>query len=456
MNTTRQNTDYGYDIQKLYLEIMLTDAETFIRCQSVFDSELFDRKLKSAAKFIYDYVSNHNAVPTFDMVNAATHSNLVDPGQLQLAHYDWLLSEFETFSRHRALEQAILKSADLLENGEYGTVEQLIKDAVQIGLQKDLGTDYWKNPRERLEEIMNTRGQIPTGWETLDRLLYGGFQRGELEIFAGSSGAGKSAFLANLGVNWALQGYNVLYLTLELSENLVSMRMDSMITGISSREILKRIDDVEMKVVLAGKKAGAYQVKYMPSGSTVTHIRSFLKEYQTKFNRKFDILMVDYLDLLMPAAKKVSADNLFVKDKYVSEELRNLGMEEDCLVVSAAQFNRSGVDEIEYDHSNISGGISKINTSDNVFGIHTSKAMRERGEYQLQLMKTRNSSGVGSKVTLDFNIETLRITDPGKEPDDTPRPSANEMANSLTRNSNPGGKGSVDSSKLREFLKNRT
>ena len=80
-------------------------------------------------------------------------------------------------------------------------------------------------------------------------------------------------------------------------------------------------------------------------------------------------------------------------------------------MVTASQLNRSAVEEIEFDHSHISGGISKINTADNVFGIFTSRAMRERGRYQIQLMKTRSSSGVGSKVDLEFDINTLRISD---------------------------------------------
>jgi hypothetical protein len=69
------------------------------------------------------------------------------------------------------------------------------------------------------------------------------------------------------------------------------------------------------------------------------------------------------------------------------------------------------VEEVEFDHSHISGGLSKIQTADNVFGIFTSRAMRERGRYQIQLMKTRSSSGVGQKIDLEFNIDTLRITD---------------------------------------------
>jgi hypothetical protein len=239
--TTRQNADYGYDIQKLYLEMMLSDAETFVRCQSIFDHELFDRKLQSTAKFVNDYVTDHSVLPTYDIVNAATGSKLQRADDLKEEHYDWLLTDFETFIRHKGLEKAILESADLLEKGEYGPVEDLVKRAVQIGLTKDMGTDYFLDPRARLMRIKDNNGQMKTGWETVDKRLFGGMNRGELNIFAGGSGAGKSLFLANLGVNWALQGLNVVYLTLELSEELVSMRIDSMITEIPVREPVAKL-----------------------------------------------------------------------------------------------------------------------------------------------------------------------------------------------------------------------
>jgi len=413
--TTRQNADYGYDIQKLYLEMMLSDAETFVRCQSIFDHELFDRKLQTPAKFVNDYVVEHNVLPTYEIVKAATGVDFQPAGELKEEHYDWLLNDFETFIRHKGLEKAILQSADLLEKGEYGPVEDLVKKAVQIGLTKDMGTDYFSDPRGRLMKIKDKNGQMKTGWDTVDKKLFGGMNRGELNIFAGGSGAGKSLFLANLGVNWALQGYNVVYLTLELSEELVSMRVDSMITEIPARDVFRQIDEVEMRVKVIGKKSGTYQVKYMPSGKTANDVRSYLKEYEIKLGRKVDILLVDYLDLLMPISKKISAENLFIKDKYVSEELRNLAVEKQCVLVTAAQLNRGAVEEVEFDHSHISGGLSKIQTADNVFGIFTSRAMRERGKYQIQLMKTRSSSGVGQKIDLDFNIDTLRITDPGEE-----------------------------------------
>ena len=403
--------DYDYDIQKLYLEMMMADAETYVRCQGIFDSTLFDRKLAEAAEFIHQYAQQYSVLPDFEMVNSTCKTDLKQPGELKEGHLEWLMDEFESFTRHKSLERAIIQSADLLEKHDYGQVESMVKDAVQIGLARDMGTDYFEDPRSRLLGLKDKNGQVTSGWNALDNKLFGGFNRGELNIFAGGSGAGKSLFLANLGVNFALAGMNVVYLTLELSESLVSMRVDSMVTGTSTRDIFKNIDDVEMKVKMIGKKSGMFQVKYMPSGKTANDIRSYLKEYEIKMGKKVDVLLVDYLDLLMPIGKKISAENLFVKDKYASEELRNLAMELQCVFVTAAQLNRGAVEEVEFDHSHISGGLSKIQTADNVLGIFTSRAMRERGRYQLQLMKTRSSSGVGQKIDLAFDLESLRITD---------------------------------------------
>ena len=411
--------DYGIEVQKLYLELMLADAEVFVRCQGIFDHTLFDRKLQDAAEFINEYAKQYSVLPDYEMVNASCRTDMKRPEDVKEGHMDWLMDEFESFTRHKAIERAIIASADLLEKHNYGEVETLIKEAVQIGLARDMGTDYFEDPRGRLMGLKDKNGQISTGWPTMDRRLFGGMNRGELNIFAGGSGAGKSLFLANLAVNWALQGLNVVYLTLELSEALVSMRIDSMITGVSTKEIFRDLDDVEMKVKMVGKKAGMLQIKYMPSGKTVNDIRAYVKEYEIRVSKKIDVLLVDYMDLLMPIGKKISAENLFVKDKYVSEELRNLAMEKKVLCVTAAQLNRGAVEEVEFDHSHISGGLSKIQTADNVFGIFTSRAMRERGRYQLQLMKTRSSSGVGQKIDLEFNLDSLKISDLPEDEQDT-------------------------------------
>jgi len=405
--------NFNTDVQELFLRMMVTNAELYVRVTNIFNPENFDRKLRPVAEFLIEHSSKYKILPDPTQIKATTSINIETIDDLQVEHYDWFMAEFEAFTRRQELERAIMKSADLLEKGDYDPVEKLIKDAVQISLQRDMGIDYFADPRARLMHLKTSNGQNSTGWPVLDQKLYGGFNKGEMQIFAGGSGTGKSLFMQNLAVNWILQGSSGVYITLELSEELTAMRIDSMLTDTSSKEIFKDLDNVEMKVKMKQKASGNLRIKYLSAQSTVNDIRAYIKELQIQTGFKCDFVCVDYLDLLMPVSAKVSPSDLFVKDKYVSEELRNLAKEFDLIFVTAAQLNRSAVEEIEFDHSMISGGISKINTADNVFGIFTSRSMRERGQYQIQLMKTRSSSGVGQKVELAFNVDTLRITDPG-------------------------------------------
>ena len=403
--------EYTKDLQKLFLEMFLADAESFVRAQNIFKYSHYDAELREPAKFIYEYADEYKTLPDVEMVNAKTGAQLQSAADIDPKHFDWFLDEYERFARHKSLETAILASADMLEKGEYGSVEEKIKKAVQVGLTKDMGLDYFEDPKSRLQALKDNNGQIPTGWKNFDKKLFGGFNRGELNIFAGGSGAGKSLFLQNLAVNYAEQGLNCVYITLELSENLTAMRIDAMMTETPTREIYKDLDTVDLKVKMKAKASGKLRIKYIPSGATALDIRTYIKEFEIQNNKKCDVVLIDYLDLLMPINKRVSPSDLFVKDKYVSEELRNLAVDTNCLMITASQLNRASVEEIEFDHSHISGGLSKIQTADNVIGIFTSRAMRERGKYQIQFMKTRSSSGVGHKVDLEFNIDTLRILD---------------------------------------------
>lgn len=394
--------------------MMLTDAQLYTRVGNIMNPENFERALRPAAEFLVEFSKKYNCIPDMDKLRATTGIELETIAGLRDSDVDWFLDEFERFTRRQELERAILKSAELLEKGNFDPVEKLIKDAVQISLTKDMGTDYFSDPKARLLSIRNNNGQISTGWPTLDGKLYGGFNRGELQIFAGGSGSGKSLFMQNLASNWAQSGLNGVYVTLELSEQLCAWRIDSMMTDTATKDIFKNLDDVETKVKMLSKKAGRFWIKYMPAQSTVNDIRAYIKTLQIETGTRMDFLCIDYLDLLMPVSAKVSPSDLFIKDKYVSEEIRNLAKELNVLMVTAAQLNRSAVEEVEFDHSHISGGISKINTADNVFGIFTSRHMREKGQYQIQLMKTRSSSGVGQKIDLSFDVNTLKIFDEGE------------------------------------------
>lgn len=380
--------------------------------------ENFERSLKPVAEFIVEHTTKYNVMPTPDQISAVT-GEVIEAITEVTDYDDWFLEEFEAFTKRQELERAIIKAADMLEKGDFDPVEKLVKDAVQISLQRDMGTDYFDDPKDRLNRYFNQGGQVSTTWPQLDRIMYGGLSRGELNIFAGGSGSGKSLVMMNLAINLLSQGLSGVYITLELSEELTSLRTDAMLTSLSTRQIRKDIDSVELKVKMAAKKHGQYRVKGMPAQSNVNAIRGYIKEVQIQTGMKIDFVMVDYLDLVMPVSVKVNPNDQFIKDKYVSEELRNLAKELNIIMVTASQLNRSAVEEIEFDHSHIAGGISKINTADYVFGIFTSRSMRERGKYQIQCMKSRSSNGVGQKIDLEYDVDTMRITDEGGDHSDS-------------------------------------
>ena len=448
--------EYTPDLQKLFLEMMMQDAQNYVRVQNIFNPENFDRSLKETATFIAEHSTKHATLPTYEMVKASVGVELKPIPDMLDGHNDWFMAEFEGFTKRQELERAILKSADMLEKGEYDPVEKLIKDAVQISLTRDMGTDYFHDPKTRIDAYYNSGGQVSTGWTAMDRILYGGFSKGELNIFAGGSGSGKSLVLMNIALNWVLQGLSGVYISLELSEALTSLRTDAMLSNMSTKDIRRDMDTTTMKVKMVGKKSGKYRVKALSAQSNINDIRAYLKEVQVQTGMPIDFVMVDYLDLLMPVSAKVSPNDLFVKDKYVSEELRNLAKELDILMVTASQLNRSAVEEIEFDHSHISGGISKINTADNVFGIFTSRAMRERGRYQIQCMKSRSSTGVGMKIDLDYNIDTMRMTDlPDDGTDNRPQGNIMDQIKSSPATGNTDESkvtATVQSSKLKNML----
>ena len=452
--------DYNDEVQNLFLQFLISEPDLFARSMAILNAEHWNRKFRPTVEFLKSHSEKHNTLPMLEQIQAVGGTQLTPIENVTPEHQDWFLNEFETFCKHKALEKAIIDSTEDLENKNYGAVEDRIKAATQIGLVKDLGIEYFANPKERLQWIKEQAGAYSTGWKGIDQKLYGGMNRAEINIFAAPSGGGKSLFLQNLAVNWALSGLNVVYISLELSEQLISMRLDSMISGYGAREIMKNMDDVDLKVRMKGKGAGKLRVKQMPSGINCNDIRAFLREYEIQEGIKVDALCLDYLDLMMPINAKISPENLFIKDKYVSEELRNLARERDIFEATASQLGRGAVDEIEYDHSHIAGGISKINTADNVIGIFTSNAMRERGRYQVQFMKTRSSSGVGSKVDLKFNVDTLRIEDLEEGDEDAMTMQTTSLmaqlkkSGSIPEDAQP--KETVESSlQLRDFLKRK-
>ncbi len=431
--------DYNEDVQRLLIGVLLSDEEIFSRCQNILQAKYFVNRLRPAVRFLLEFANQYRALPPHEQMRAQFGIEFDKVDSTSPALQGAFLDQIEEFCRNRALADAVLSAPDLIAKGNYSEVEKRVKEAILVGLSSNIGIRYYDNPRERLMRIKSSNGQISSTWKTVDQKLYGGMNRKELTIWCAGSGGGKSLTMQNQAVNMSRAGMNVVYISLELSEEMISMRLDSMVSGVASKEIFARLDDVEIKVLQAGKRAAGLHVKQMPQGTTTNDLRAYLKNYEIETGNRCDVLMVDYLDLMFPNNKRIDVSNLFVKDKFITEELRGLCVEKNMVGVTASQLGRSSVNEMEMDHSHIAGGISKIQTADNVIAILATPAMRERGQYQFQFLKTRSSSGVGSKVVMGFDQENLRIYDLEESENPAPAKTAQDMMADLRRKNSATG-----------------
>jgi len=399
--------------QQLLIEYLVNSPDTFALCKAIAKAEYFDPEYRKTLEFIHEYYDKYNSTPKPDQIEAETGVE-VNTRQVTRDEIKYCSEEIETFCRRKAIEKAILSSPALIDKGDYGQVEHIIRDAISISLNTDLGVDYFADPTARLERMMLEPPRTSTKWPLFDEMIGGGLARTEMLLFSANSGGGKSIGLANLALNFVSQGLNVLYLSLELSEKMVAQRFDMMFTGIPTVAWKENAREIAYALNTVAPHMGKLTIKRMESGTNCNKIRGYLKEFELKNGYVPDLLIVDYLDI-MGANEHVSADNVFEKDKRAAEQLRDIGFDYNMFIASASQQNRSAIEANELHQGHIAGGISKVNTVDIYCSVILTPSMKASGEIGFTFLKTRSSDGVGKTIYLDWDNNSLRILNPKKE-----------------------------------------
>lgn len=395
--------------QKLLIEYLISSADTFALCQAIVQPEYFDPEFRNTVKFIKEYYNKYSATPQSEQIKAET-GQVIEIKPIKKDQIEWCSDQIESFCKHGAMKGAFLSSVQDVNDGKYAEVETRIKDAMLVSLHRDLGLRYFDDPEERLQRMLKGGTAIPTGWTEVDELLFGGISRKELLVVSAIPGGGKSLTLANLGMNFVERGFDMLYITLELAQDIVAQRFDTMITGISRKVWEQHVSEIGVRVKSAKEGKGNIDIKFMLAGTTALEIRTYLQEYNLFYGKLPDLLIIDYLDCMYPN-EKIDLSDAWLKDKLCSEQLRNLGAELNLAVATASQLNRSAVNATHHDYSQIAGGISKINTTDIYWSILFNEAQRAKGEIGFVLQKTRNSDGAGKTVYLKWDAKHLRVVD---------------------------------------------
>lgn len=400
----------NFSKQRLILEYLLSSKDLYARCAGIISPEYFDVELRRAVHYLEQYYSEYHVLPKLDRFKVEFDMEL-EHKTVDIDDFSWISNEVEEFAKQSAIKEAIKKGLKNINEGKYDALVQEVLDAVKITLDRDVGVDLYDDPLSNLERAKQAVEYVSTGIAELDRKLGGGLVKKQFTLLSANSGVGKSVMMSNIGDNLAVAGYHVVYISLELSEEMVLTRLATIATGEKASEwkenihkIARKLDDIKE----AG--AGSYVIKRMKNGSTANDIRAYLKQYELIFERKPDVIIVDYLDIMSPNGG-IGSLSISEQDKAKSEQVYEIGVDYDAIILSASQQNRAGIQQSTPDQAVIAGGFSKINIVDNYISIYMTAAMRIEGIMILYYLKTRSSSAVGSSSTVKFNRDTLQITD---------------------------------------------
>lgn len=407
----------NYKKQKLMIENLLSSPDLFALCVNILDPKYFEPELRNSVNFILDYYNQYSNTPKPPVIEAETGMEYSDREVITFDEYEYTATKIEQFCKERAVIHEVLNASKLIENGDFGTLTERIEKAVLISLQRDLGTNLFSNVAERIEQRMVNRKPIPTLMANVDEILGGGLHETELLMASANSGGGKSIFLSNLSLNFCKQGHDVLYISLELSEDMVADRFETMITGISKLDKFERISETASQVEnFHHKSGGTIYIKYMEPESNANDIKAYLKEFQVQYKKLPKLLVVDYLDIF-GTNERQQFSNVYEKDKASSTQLRAIGNNPqfNMVMATASQQNRGAINQTEMNQGHIAGGLSKVNIVDVYMSIIMTDAMRAEGIADFQFLKTRSSDGVGKIAHMKWDPIRLMFTSLGSD-----------------------------------------
>ncbi len=409
-------TQFGTSFQSKIIASLLRDVKFIQTISDILNSSMFDSDSnKWLVKTIKDYYYEYKKQPTLEVIkykideidNDVLKSGVVDKlrdvwKNIEATDLEFVQTQTLDFCKNQTLKSAILESVDLLENQNYDGIKSIIDEAMKAGTTRDLGHDYITSLESRLEE--SARTTTPTPWDVINEIMDGGLGVGELGVIVAPAGIGKSWTLQALGAGALKQSKTVVHYTLELNENYVGLRYDSIFSGVTTANIKYYKDDVKSKI---SKLPGKLLIKYFPTKAAgVQTIGSHLKQIELS-GVKPDVVLVDYADILMPTGN-------FRENRHaignIYEDLRGLAGELEVPIWTASQANRSALEEDVIGADKVAEDYSKVMTSDFVMSMSRKVEDKIANTGRFHIIKNRfGIDGVTYPSTINTNIGVIKI-----------------------------------------------
>ena len=333
--------------------------------------------------------------------------------QVDISDRDYVVEQVSQFAKHQAIHAAILNSVELLDKRDFEKIEKAITQAANVGKNEDGGAyDYGEMIEARTEErLLRAAGKleptgITTGYEEIDKALYHrGWGRRELSVLMAPAKGGKSTALMDFGIAAAgsVSRYNVLYVTLEVAAKIMAERLDANVAKVAMSQLGLNTHTVNQAVKEYMSKAGKFVIQEFPTGSMrVSDLRRLLERYKAK-GTKFDLVIVDYADLMQP--ERVS-DSGIENSKSVYVALRGLAMQEDIAILTATQTNREGAKKAVATATDVAEDFNKIRIADIVISINKTDEEKSQNQARLFFAACRNQQD-GFSIRIAQDLEKM-------------------------------------------------
>ncbi len=406
-------------IEQVILENLIKDDQYVRKVIPFLKPDYFmtheDRKL---FKIIHDFVEKYNNPPSKQAIilavnedtslNEDSHAKcmeVINSLNGDEVNRDWLVDETEKFCKDKALYLGVMESIQIIDGKKKDmstdALPSILSEALSVGFDTNIGHDFIEDADKRYDFYHRLEEKVEFDLDMFNKITEGGLSNKTLNIALAGTGVGKSLFMCHMASAAISKGKNVLYITLEMSEERIAERIDANLMNIPIMELkdLSKAMYDDRITKINDKIEGRLIVKEYPTASAHSgHFKALINELKLKRSFFPDIIFIDYLNICSSSRFRAgSSANSYTIIKSIAEELRGLAVEQDVPIVSATQTTRGGYDNSDISLTDTSESFGLPATADLMFAIISTEELEQLGQFMIKQLKNRYADPTRNK-----------------------------------------------------------
>lgn len=422
-------------LQTTVLQKLVNDEKYCRKVLPFIKTEYFDAAHKTIYKLVLDFIGKYNKLPTkaaleIEFQNNADVDEELYPravGVLEAIDQNpnveetWLIENTEKWCKDRAVYLAIMDSIQIIDGKKKDVsrdgIPDILQKALGINFDNSVGHDYLGDFEKRYDFYHKVEDRMPFDLEMFNTITKGGVPRKTLNIALAGTGVGKSLFMCHVAASALTQGKNVLYITLEMSEERIAERIDANLMNVQIDQLTNLPKDMfENKVMkIATSTVGKLIIKEYPTASAhAGHFRALLNELKLKKDFSPDVIFIDYLNICASSRMKGlgGSVNTYSLIKAIAEELRGLAVEFNVPIFSATQTTRSGYSNTDVELTDTSESFGLPATADFMFALISTEELEKLGQIIVKQLKNRyNDPTANKRFIVGVDRSKMRLFD---------------------------------------------